>query len=70
MVQLKFNRYVHVNEHSKRILYYLVRPFDVESSKIGHHFTKEISLRMIYIKLMKVVLLIKYSVEKIIFRKI
>ena len=47
---MKVNRFLHLNEQPKRILCYLVRLFDVKLSKIWHHFTKEIYLRMIYIQ--------------------
>ena len=38
--QLKFNRFLHPNEHPLRIFWYLARLFDWEPAKIGHNFTK------------------------------
>ena len=72
VVQVKFNRFLHSNEHPKWILCYLVRLFDVVSSKIGHHFTNKFSSEWFIFKRLslKVVLLIGYSVKEIIFMKI
>ena len=36
MVQLKSNRFLHLNEPPKTIFCYLVRHFDSRLSKIGH----------------------------------
>ena len=48
VVQVKFNRFLHLNEHPEMILCYLIRLFDAESSKIGHHFTKKIFLKVVF----------------------
>ena len=34
--QMKFNRFLHSNEHPERICLYLVRQLDYELSKVGH----------------------------------
>ena len=36
VVQLKFNRFLHLNKPPKRIFWYLIRPFDWRLSKIVH----------------------------------
>ena len=58
--QVKFNAFLHPNEHSERICLYRVRQFEAELAKIGHIFTKKNFTRMVKKKilLMKVVLLI------------
>ena len=56
---MKFNAFLHPNEHPERICLYLVRQFDVELVKIGYIFTKQSFTRMVEKNaLMKVVLLI------------
>ena len=35
VAQLKFNRFLHLNEPPKRIFWYLIRPFDWRLSKLG-----------------------------------
>ena len=37
---MKFNIFLHPNEHPQRIFWYIIRLFDWEPSKIGHSFTK------------------------------
>ena len=49
MVQVIINRLLNENEHTKRILCYLIRLFDAEPSTIRRNFTKRISLRMTYV---------------------
>ena len=36
VVQVEFNTFLHLNEHTERICWYLVRQLDAEPSKIGH----------------------------------
>ena len=38
--QVKFNAFLHPNDHPERICLYLVRQFEGELAKIGHIFTK------------------------------
>ena len=70
--RVKFNAFLHPNEHSERICFYLVRQFEAELSKIGHNITKQSFSRMVrkIMLLMKVVLLIWYSNKNFYFRKI
>ena len=70
--QVKFDAFLHPNEHPERICLYLVRQFEAELAKIGHIFTKQSFTRMIkrMILLMKVVLLIWYSNMNFFFRMI
>ena len=44
---MKFNAFLHPNEHPQRICLYLVRQFEAELAKIGHIFTKESFTRMV-----------------------
>ena len=38
---MKFNAFLHPNEHPERICLHLVRQFEAEMAKIGHIFTKQ-----------------------------
>ena len=44
---MKFNTYLHLNEHPERIYLNLVRQFEAELAKIGHIFTNESFTRMV-----------------------
>ena len=55
MRHVKFNAFLHPNEHSERICLYLVRQFEAELAKIGHIFTKQSFTRMVK----KILLLVK-----------
>ena len=46
MCQVKFNIFLHLNEHAQRIFWYIVRRFEAGSSKIGHIFTKYSILKL------------------------
>ena len=71
VVQVKFNRFLPLNEHPKRILCQLVRLFD-GCQKLGTILLNKFSWKPFLLKIlwMKIFLLIKYSDKKIIFRKI
>ena len=45
VVQMKFNRFLYLNEPPKRMFWYLVRPFDWGLSQIGHFQFSESILR-------------------------
>ena len=70
MLQLKFNRLLHPNEHSQRIFWYLAKELSWEPTKVGHIFTKRNWWTWIQLKMLlpKFVLLVWYSNTKIIFR--
>ena len=38
---MKFNAFLHPNEHPERICLYFVKQFDAELAKVGHVFTEQ-----------------------------
>ena len=44
---VKFNAFLHPNEHPESICLYLIRQFEAELAKIGQIFTKQIFTRIV-----------------------
>ena len=45
---MKFNAFLHPNEHPERICLYLVRQFEAEQAKIGHFQISQSIFEAIY----------------------
>ena len=65
VVQLKFNRFLQLNEPPKRIFLYLVRCFDWRMSKVGHfQFSKSILEANLHWILLKIIFLSDHLISR------